>query len=175
MDLTKHCQLCERQLYDIQSGTKCGLTNERPNFSGKCPDIKFETKYEDKIKEINIEYELVKRTKAISIGTFIFFITISIAVIVGGYLLGTYAFDKGVISTVPLIIMGTGVLILPLASGPLNKYRWGMKIARNKKNELDELLANYNIQYSIEVIVNKDLHGNQDITTNLTFQRKHYR
>ena len=29
-----------------------------------------------------------------------------------------------------------------------------MKIAKNKKNELDELLASYNIQYSIEVIVN---------------------
>ncbi|WP_339697833.1 hypothetical protein [uncultured Roseivirga sp.] len=175
IDLSKHCQLCDNQIYDIQSGTKCGLTNKRPNFTSKCPDIKFETNYEERIKEINTELELVKRTKSLSIANFIFFIVISLAIVLGGYLLGTYAFDKGVISTIPLTIMGVGILILPLASGPLNKYRQKIKITQKRKLELDELLLKYNIEYTIDLTFHKDLHGNLDITTILNFQRKHYR
>lgn len=173
MDLTKHCQLCEHQLYDIHTGSKCALTNERPNFSVKCPNIKLDVKYQARIKAVNIEYELVRRTKAISLGNFFFFGAVSIAFFTGGYLLGSYAFDKGVISTVPLIVMSVGLFVFPMAAGPLNKYRQGIKIARAKKSELDSLLSAYNIQYTIDVFVHTDVHGNQDITTNLNFQRKH--
>ena len=175
MDLTKHCQLCENQLVDIQTGTTCALTNKPPDFREKCPDIRFEDKYEEKIREINIEYDKVRRTRGISYANFFFYITISIVIMVAGYLIGKYALEKGVISTVPLIIMGVGVLVLPMAAGPLNKYRTTMKIARKKLTELNELLAIYNIQYTIDVIVNKDRHGNEDIETKLFFQRKHHR
>lgn len=146
MNQTNHCQLCELQQYDIHTGTRCDLTNDRPDFKDKCPDIVFKDKYQAKIKEINIEYELVKRTKATSISNFIVFLILSIATIAAGFLIGKYGLDKGVISTVPLIIMGVGVSILPLASGPLNTYRWGMKIARKKKKELGALI---DVQHTI--------------------------
>lgn len=175
MEIAKHCQICENQLYNIEFGSKCKLTNKKPDFREKCPDIIFEKKYEERIKEVNTEYELVQKTKLISYANFVFFLIVSILVILAGYLIGKYALDKGVISTVPLIIIGVGIMILPLASGPLNKYRQDISIARNKKDKLDKLLSMYNIQYTIEVIVYKDLHGNQEIETKLTFLRKYYR
>ena len=175
MNLVKHCELCDNKLFDFANGTTCGLTGEKPTFKDKCPDIKFEENYESQIREINTEHHLVKITKANSIANFIVYLVISLTVMAAGYLIGKLAWDKGVISTVPLIIMGLGVLILPLAAGPLNKYRFAMSVAGKKKADLDNLLARNNIKYDIEVIVNKDFHGNQETETKLQFLRKYNR
>ena len=147
MDLSKHCLVCDNKLFDFKNGTRCSLTNERPNFKDKCRDINFAKNLEETIKEINTEYELVKKTKSISYANFVMFLLISAAVILTGFLIGKHALDKGVISTVPLIIMGVGISILPLASGPLNKYRQHISVAKQKKHQLDELLLKYNIKY----------------------------
>ena len=171
----KHCRLCQHQVIDEVTGTLCGLTQAKPNFAERCPTIEFGEKQKEVIKEVNIEYELVKRTKSISLGNLFFFLAISLAFMIAGYLIGTYVYESGVISTVPLIIMGVGFLVLPLAFGPMNKYRQHMGVARKKKKELDDLLAQYNTKYNIEVIVNKDRHGNQEVDTKLTFDRKYYR
>ncbi|MEK6478572.1 hypothetical protein WJR50_13595 [Catalinimonas sp. 4WD22] len=173
MNLASHCRICENQLYDIEVGTRCSLTNDRPSFREKCSEIRLEKKYENIIKEVNIEYELVRRTKLISYANFVFFLLVSVLLISAGYFFGKYGLEKGVISTVPLIIIGAGILVLPLASGPLNKYRQSIAVAKKKKEELDKVLALYNTKYTIEVIVNKDLHGNKEIDTKLTFLRKY--
>ncbi|NMM48147.1 hypothetical protein [Marinigracilibium pacificum] len=175
MNLSKHCQLCENRQYDINTGTKCKLTDQEPSFQKKCPEIKFDEKLDNTIKEINTEYELVKRSKSLSIGNFIFFLVVSIAFIGTGIYLGVYIFDKGVLSTVPIIVIAVGIGVLPLASGPLNKYIQGIKVAEKKREELNEVLDLYNIKYNINVIIKKDLHDNLDISHELTFLRKHYK
>ena len=40
---------------------------------------------------------------------------------------------------------------------------------------MDELLASYNIEYDVEIIINEDIHGNKDYDTKLTFSRVHYK
>lgn len=175
MDLAKHCELCDNRAFDVQTGTTCILTNERPRFKKKCSDVKFENNYIARIKEVNIEYYKVSSTKNLTIANFIFFLSIGIAVMVGGYLLGALAWEKGVISTVPLIIIGVGFLIIPMATGPLAKYRQGMGVERNKKTQMDGLLASYNIEYDAEILINEDVHGNKDYDAKITFSRVHYR
>ena len=86
-----------------------------------------------------------------------------------GYLIGTYAFDKGVISTVPLIIIGVGFLISTRAVGPITYYRQHMVVAKMNKTQLDELLLKYQVEYEIEVNFQTDFLGNKEASTKLRF------
>ncbi len=175
MEKSKHCEICENQLYDFKTGTRCGITNERPNFKEKCPDIILDKKYQDKIKEVNVEFELVIRSKLLCYFNFILYFSISISIMIAGFLLGFYVFEKGAITTVPLIVIGIGFIVLPKSIGALVHYHQTMSIAQKKKTKLDEILSRYNVEYSIDVIINTDIHDNKEIETNLTFLRKHYR
>lgn len=175
VDPARHCELCDNRVFDLLTGTTCGLTQQKPTFNQKCPDIKFENRHIDHIKEVNIEYYKVTSTRNLTIANFIVFSVISLAVMAGGYLLGAYAWDKGVISTVPLIIMGVGFLILPMATGPVVKYMQHIQVEKKKKLAMDRLLADYNIEYDIEVLVDEDLHGNKSYDAKINFTRFYYR
>ncbi len=178
MNLSTHCNLCENRLFDINTGTRCNLTGQRPEFNNTCSDIKFGERIEKVISEVNIDLELIKRTKNISYGNFVVFLLISLAFIGSGVYLGiyllTFSSTSIVISTVPFIIGGIGISILPKASGPLNKYRQGIAVANENKQKLDALLIQYNIEYNIDITVKKDLHGNIDTDSKTTFTRINY-
>lgn len=104
-----------------------------------------------------------------------FFFAIGIAVIVGGYLLGEYALDREVISTVPLIIMGVGLAPFGMAFGALNKHRQEIKVAKSKKNKVDEVLNEYGIEYDIDITFGKEIHGTQEVYAELKTKRKRIR
>ena len=91
MDLVKHCELCEHRLFDLSTGTTCGLTNLKPEFKGKCLNIKFGDNHIRRIKEACIDYYKVASTKSLNITHFVMYMVIGIAVMLGGYLLGTMA------------------------------------------------------------------------------------
>lgn len=175
MGLVKHCELCDHRVFDLSTGTTCGVTNSRPQFQGKCPDIKFGDNHIRRIKEVNIEYYKVASTKSLNIAHFIMYLTIGIAIMVGGFLLGSLAWEKGVISTVPLIIIGVGFLIIPFATGPLITFRQNFRIERKRKVKMDQLLKSYNIEYDSEIRVDQDVHGNKDYDAIINFSRVHYK
>jgi len=172
MNLAKHCELCDNQIVSLKEGTTCKLTNRKPEFNKTCSKIELNEKFEEKLKAVNIEYESFKRTKVLTYIYFIIFLTISFAVMIGGYLLGKYALDFGVISTVPLIIMGVGVLVLPVAFGPLNRYRNRISVSKSKKSKIDNVLNLYNIDYTIDLKFGKEIHGTQEVQSDLNVRGK---
>jgi len=117
---------------------------------------------------VNIVYRNVQRKKPLTLIYFVVFVVIGLAVMVGGYLLGAYALDGGVISTVPLIIMGVGIAPLGMAFGALNKYRQDMQAAKDKKDRIDQVLATYRIEYTIDIQFGKMVHGDQEVYAELT-------
>lgn len=133
MNQAKHCEICENQLFDMKFGTKCSLTNEKPNFKNKCTYIKFDKKYEHKITDVNVEFEKIKKTKALTITNLIVFAALGISIMLIGFLIGKFALDNNVISTIPIIIMGVGFLIMPKALAPFYLYRQRMAIAKKRK------------------------------------------
>jgi hypothetical protein len=175
MELVKHCELCDHRVFDLSTGTTCGLTSKRPEFNGKCLDIKFGDNHVRRIKEVNIEYYKVASKRWMSVAHFILYFMIGVTIMLGGYLLGSMAWDKGVVSTVPLIIIGVGFLIIPFATGPLIKFSQDVRIERERKVKMDELLKSYNIEYDSEVIVDQDVHGNKDYDAKINFSRLHYK
>jgi F0F1-type ATP synthase assembly protein I len=171
MDLTTHCSLCDNQIVDFKTGTTCGLTNEKPDFRIKCSKIQLTEKFENKLKAVNVDFEKIKRTKS---ATYFYSVVLGFAglvVIIGGYVLGEYIFEKGFISTVPLIIMVLGLTPLGMAVGILNKYRRGLKIAQLEKSRIDEVLKVYSIEYDIAIAFGKEYHGNQEVYTELLLRK----
>lgn len=175
MNLAKHCEICDNRVFDFSTGTSCGLTGRKPEFFGKCPDIKFESNYLDRIKEVYIDYHKVASTRNLIITNFILFLSFGILVMAGGYFFGSIAWDKGVISTVPLIIMGIGFSIIPFATGPLTGYIQNIGVEKKRKSALDNLLASYNIKYEVEILIDEDVHGNKDYDAKVTFLRFNYK
>jgi len=167
MDLARHCDLCDNQKTSLKIGTTCGLNDRKPEFNKTCPKIELNEKFENKLKSVNIEYENFKRKKLLTYTYFGVFVIIGIAVIVGGYLLGKYALDSGVISTVPIIILAVGLTPLGMAFGTLNKHRQEIEIAKNKKDKIDEVLNEYRIEYDIDISFGKEIHGTQEVYAEL--------
>ncbi len=167
MNITRHCDLCNHQKIDLINGSTCGLTDKKPEFTKTCNKIDFHDKLESKLKEVNIKYQKIKNEKAVTYIYFVVFLGIALGVLIGGYLLGTYAYDKGVVSSTPFIIMAIGLTPLGLAFGALNNHRNQFKIAEMKKKKIDEVLPLYQIDYTIEVQFGKKYHGVQEVTTDL--------
>lgn len=157
MNLAKHCALCENQMVSLQSGTTCALTEKKPEFNTTCAKIQFGDKLYERIKSILIEYESVKHARPDVIFTLLFYLFISSAIMCAGVLLGRYVLASGVISTVPLIIMGVGFLTLPMAFGPLNSYRRNLSLAQRKKDNLEDLLKKYKIKYTFDIHFKKKM------------------
>jgi hypothetical protein len=167
MDLARHCDLCEFQITTLKEGTTCKLTEEKPEFNNTCSKIELNEKFRNKLKSINIEYEKIKQEKVLTFIYFGVFLLIGISAITGGYLLGKYAFEGGIISTVPLIIMGVGLSPIGMAFGTLNNYRQKMEIAKINKNKIDEVLNLYKIDYEIDIKFGKEYHGTKEISAEI--------
>ncbi|WP_130735853.1 hypothetical protein [Flavobacterium sp. J27] len=167
MDLTRHCELCDHQKIDLIQGTTCGLTDKKPSFNTTCIKIELHEKFETKLKDSNVKYQKLIGEKPITYLYFVVFLFIGLSVILGGFLLGKYALDKGVISTTPIIIMSVGLLPLGLAFGALNNHRNELKIVENRKRKIDEVLHLYRIEYSIGIQFGKKYHGVQEVYTDL--------
>ena len=171
MNLANHCELCDHQQTDFKTGTTCGLTNKKPQFNITCPKIQLNTKLEDKLKAVHIQYEHFRRKDLLTKTYFIVLTLIGIAVIIGGYLLGKYIFDKGVISTVPLIIMIVGLTPIGMAIRTLINHQQDLSTAKGKKDRLDEILKSYRIEYDIDVVFGKEIHEHRETHVELNIHK----
>ena len=171
MNQTQHCKICDHKIVDFMTGTLCSLTGKKPDFQNKCGVIKLESEFKEQIEKVNIAYESVLKTKTDTIGHIIMYSIIALALFIGGFLIGKYILEKGVISTVPLIIMGVGLGPLGIAFGPLNKYMTDLKIARKKKEDLDTLCSMYGYHYDIDINHHTDSLGNKSYDTKLQIRK----
>ena len=172
VELARHCHLCDNQIVTLQEGTTCSLTNRKPEFNRICSRIILDKKLEQKIIEVNVKYQQIKRTQIESYFNFGLFFSISVLIIYLGYYMGKYAFEGGVISVVPLIIMSISLGTLTMAFGSLNRYNSEIKIARENKNRVDEVVEKYGVTYDINIVFDKNVHGTQHINYDLNIDKK---
>lgn len=172
MNILSHCVLCDHQILSLKEGTTCALTNKKPDFFKSCPKISLNEKFEEKLKTINIKYERIMKTKTPTIVHLVVFILIGLAFIAGGYYLNTRANEGNMFSTLPFIVMGIGVFMFLYATAPLNKYRREISVAQSNKDNMEQILSIYNIQYSIDLKFEKEIHGTQEVKAKLSLSRK---
>ena len=155
-----HCKLCDLKIVDFSKGTLCSLTNQRPNFNKTCRDISFKNEIEKQITEVNIEYESVLKSKTNDIGLAWTNIIIGLFIIGLSMLITYFIFQKGFISTITIILFGVALIPIGKGVGGFNHYNTKLKIAKEKKNKLDQTLALYKKSYRINIQHIKDSLGN---------------
>ncbi|MBB3698651.1 hypothetical protein KMW28_15170 [Flammeovirga yaeyamensis] len=160
-ELSKHCQLCDHKLFNITEGTKCGLTNEYPNFKNKCSNILLNEECDAKIKEINIDVFKTNGKKNLAYLNLVVFLIVTVAVFYYSIFLELVALEKGVFAFLPVFIFISGLGFLGLAFKPLLSYRQEKKVNDKKKKDLDATMALYNKEYDIDITFDKDVHGNK--------------
>jgi hypothetical protein len=171
MDLAKHCQLCDHQKVSLEKGTICGITQETPKFQRTCPKIQLNQKFENILKDIGVKHNSLEKKKVLNYTYFITFILIGISVSYSGYYLGVYAWGKGVVSTVPLLLILGGFAPIMLAVATLRNYLQDLKIATEQKSSLDEILELYRIRYDLKISPKKPFHGEHTIRTELSVRK----
>ncbi|MCB9185733.1 MAG: hypothetical protein H6601_03220 [Flavobacteriales bacterium] len=166
-ELTKHCSLCDNQVVDFNIGTTCSLTNQKPDFNESCPKIVLGDKFWESLKTLNIQQQLLLNAKTITYLNAGVFAVIGIAIIYGGYYFGSMIWDAGFISTVPLTIVGVGLLVTSYSLAPIRTFSNKLSIAKEKKDRMDGVLKLYGIEYDIKLKVEKEIHGSHDIRMEL--------
>ena len=80
---TDHCQFCDHHKRNLQKGTYCGLTNEKPMFTKVCNKIELDQLFLAEIEAINSKhYKLINRKFEVIAGL-IFFPIIGILILYG--------------------------------------------------------------------------------------------
>lgn len=170
---TQHCLLCRNQSHSKMNGVICGLTKEKPTFGKFCSSFQEEDELPGLVASPNLGLEIIQRSKPIVIGHLILYLIIGLIIIVSGFLIGKYAFDNRVISTVPLIIMGVGVCTLPISLAPWISFRQKLGVAMHRKEVLDQVLSEYGIRYNIHFRFGKKFLNRRDVTTSLEITKGH--
>ena len=158
-NITFHCLLCENSRNDFKSGIFCSLTDEKPKFLNKCPNKSFEKRLEKKIEEINTKLKLVENTKPDARLHAATFLSFSIIILLADYFLSSYLWDKGWITTILIIIGAAGLGLIPFAIAPINKLKTELKLAKDDKIKLDNVLLIYGYSYDIDILIQKNIHG----------------
>ena len=80
-----HCQFCDHQKKDLQKGTYCGLTNEKPVFIKICNEISLNELLLKEIETINSKHYTILNRKAEVIARLLFFPLIGVIILYGDY------------------------------------------------------------------------------------------
>jgi len=171
-DLTQHCSICNHQLIDYQIGTVCGITKQKPNFNNRCLDIDFSVKVEEKIKDVNMEYEAIKRSSKVIYAYSIVYGIIALIIICGSYYLGSYVFNKGRVFAIPFVLGAAGIAVLQVSISTYRNHKNELSIRKKRKDKLDNIIDRYDMEYQIELKFGKEIHGTRDIHSDLKLQRK---
>ncbi|WP_299440349.1 hypothetical protein [uncultured Aquimarina sp.] len=161
MNLARHCNLCDNQKTSLKEGTTCKLTGRKPEFNKTCSKIELNEKFENKLKTVNVQYDKVKKQKNLTYLYSGVFILIGLAFIIYGYILGKYVLDDRdpslFIEYVHITIMGIGLLPFGIAYKMLREYKQEFDLVKSKKNKIDEVLNEYQIDYCIDIKYGKKI------------------
>ena len=170
MNFSKHCGLCENEMTSLEKGLTCKLTNRKPEFRNTCSDIKLNKKFQEKLEITNLELEKIRRDKKSIHRTFYFLITIGFLLIIGGDSLAKWTIYSVYVWKVKIGIIAIGITFLGIAYKKLNGFRKKIKNAEFEKNEIDELLKKYGIEYKTDFSFKEKIHGIQEVIVELEFK-----
>lgn len=163
----KHCNLCSNKTIIPNKGLGCRLNLEKPELNTSCWKYEPLNDLDEIIQSTNLEYQVIKNRTLTVYLHLAFYLLVGFAFLISGILIGKYALNGGVISTVPLIIMGIGIMILPYSVSPYISFRQKLGVSKNDKDELDKILSIYKIEYLIDLKFGKKFHNRQEVSVDL--------
>lgn len=172
MSNLSHCVVCENQILNPLTGTTCALTDRKPEFHIRCNSIQFDSKFENKLKKIELELFLFSKMKTRHYLTFLMGVIVGLSAIVGGYYMGNVMLEGDYLSSYPLVIILVGILSISLAFTPLFKYQQHLTVLLNNKNDIFTLSKLYAIDYQVRINKVDEVHGIIEYDVDLNYTRK---
>jgi hypothetical protein len=170
MDFKEHCNLCENIKSNLQEGIICGLTNQKPTFNKTCPKIKLGKKFEKQLGVIHIDIEKLKKQKRLIYTQFFLSIILGSILILSQRNLFVgfdFTYSKYLKLAQSLLVVFLGFGLCSIALNELKKYRKKLKIVKDQKHKIDNILDEYRIEYSCSVEFGKKYHDIQDVVVEL--------
>ena len=159
MENSNHCEICDLQSFNLNEGIVCSLTEKKADFDKKCPDIKLDKKFKEKLIEVNTEFQDSKYVKKLAIGNMIFYGLIGLAVLYFCYYLSIKLLNLGVFHSGTIVIFVIGLGIVGIGIGALNYSKQKREIAAPKKDKIDQLTDLYHVRYQFESNISTDMMG----------------
>ena len=152
LPLSDHCQLCENLKFSFEDGTLCGLTDKKPDFPGKCRKIRFGKQVEVQIKTVLHPIAVFDELKPIRRNRNSRMVLVAFAMTFGGLfgLFGILMFSW--LATGFAVTSGSGLIMFTLYVRQLKKDQSKKARLMKKKEQLDQLLDLYGIDYTFEPI-----------------------
>jgi len=160
---TDHCEFCDYHKKELQKGTYCGLTNEKPVFIKICNEISLNELLLKKIETINSKHYKLLNRKAQVIARLLFFPLIGVIILYGDYWsfknyyypnflenldYGSKAIAGGFgVATILFIV---GLTFIGKGVGPLLNYLNNKKYTKREKEKLDTICKLNEIMYVID-------------------------
>ena len=175
MNVKRHCDLCEHQILSLKEGTVCGLTNKKPSFTKTCLKIYFNKKIKTNLECLLVDLKLEKKNKYQIILSLIINTIFGVVLILVGYLFFQSMLEIGfAVSYSRGMAISTGIMIsggVYLLRKPFLEIRYFNKVISKNKKELfkiEEVLTLYNKSYKSDITFGKEIHGTQDIQSEIT-------
>ena len=157
MENSKHCGICDLHSFNLNEGIICSLTNKKPKFKQKCPDIILDKKLKEKILEINTEFQDSRRVRKIAVGNMILYGLIGLGVLCICYYLINKLYRIALIHTGTIAIFSIGIGIIGIGIGAINYSRQKRNAIAPKKSNLDKLTELYNVKYEFKSQTSTDI------------------
>jgi hypothetical protein len=170
MNFSKHCDLCENEIANLEKGLTCKLTYKKPEFKNICSKIKLNDKFKKKVEITNLKLERIRRKKNSVHTTFYILIFIGFTLIIGGNYFVKKSIESVYAMQITFGIISTGITFLGMAYNKLNEFRKKINSAEFDKFDLDKILKKYEIQYKTTFNFKEKIEGTQEIIVEIEYK-----
>lgn len=176
MKKKRHCDLCDHQILSLKEGNICGLTKHKPHFQKLCTKIELNSTLYNRLEEVLINYEDLNLFKKKVYVEIFFSSIIGVVIVLCGYLVWRYFLNQNYdlslyalkfILFIPFIILSAGFVFIKKAFNKFFSFRKNLKLTKESKNAIDEVLKLYNKRYTYQIEFDNEIHGVQEVGVNI--------
>jgi len=169
MIFSRHCSLCENEIKSLEKGVTCALTLKKPDFQKKCPDIRLDLKFQEKLEIEHLKLERIRRTKNST------YMIAVITAMIGILIISNYSFvadltpNSTFYSRDVIGFIAVGVVFTSAGFGRIIHFKRNLNNAQSDIDIIDAVLEKYAISYQTTFEYKEKIHGDQYITVTITF------
>lgn len=170
MILSRHCALCENEIKSLEKGVTCAITQKKPDFKKKCPDIQFDDKFQEKLEIAHLKFERIRRTKVSTYVMAFIIVVIGVLIISNGSFIADLTPNSQFYSRDVIGFIAVGIVITSAGLGRIISFRKKLKNAQFDIDIIDEVLEKYDISYQTTCEYKEKIHGDQYVTVIIDYE-----
>ena len=146
------------------------MTQKKPQFEKKCPDIQLNLKFQEKLEIAHLKLERIRRTKNST------YVIAFITAMIGILIISNYSFvadltpNSTFYSRDLIGFVAVGIIITSTGFGRIINFRRKLRNTQFDIDIIDEVLEKYGISYKIICEYKEKIHGDQYVTVTIEYE-----